>query len=127
MAKSAKKKEATPVTRAGRLPCNEARGEVRLFIDDEEIVIVAELGRLAAISSRLQCKSLNDLFLRLSTVEVEATMAGIEFLTVRGNAQRAISKLKLRHFSDCSVAFTAALGHHFDGDRGNVGAGAQPA
>ncbi|WP_065091504.1 hypothetical protein [Rhizobium leucaenae] len=98
---------------------NEARGEVRLVIDDVELVIAATLGGLSAVSSRLQCKSLNDLFTRLSGVEVSATEAAIALLTVKGDAIEALTKLRLKHFLACASAFTAALSHHFDGDEGN--------
>ncbi len=110
-----------------KLPVNEARGEARLVIDDVELVIAAEMGRLASLSSRLQCKSLNDLFMRLSDVEVGATVAGIEFLTVRGDALAAIEKLKLIHFTACKAAFLTVLGHHFNGDEGNGEAAAKAA
>lgn len=99
---------------------NEARGEARLVIDGVELVLAAEMGRLSAVSSRLQCKSLNDLFMRLSGVEAAATLAGIELLTVKGNALEAITKIKLKHFSACAAAFSTILAHHFDGDEGNA-------
>lgn len=102
------------------LPVNEARGEVPLWIGKVPLVIAAEMGRLSAVSSRLQCKSLNDLFLRLSQVEVAAAMAGVELLAVKGDVEEAVDKLKLLHFPACAAAFGEALAHHFDGDEGNV-------
>ncbi len=105
-----------------KYPVNEARGEARLVIEGEELVIAAEMGRLAALSSRLQCKSLNDLFVRLSDVEVAATVAGIELLTIKGDALAAINKLQLKHFGDCKSAFLGVLTHHFEDDAGNGGA-----
>ncbi|WP_320188229.1 hypothetical protein RMS29_001505 [Agrobacterium rosae] len=105
-----------------KFPVNEARGEARLVIDGVELVIAAEMGRLAALSSRLQCGSLNELFGRLSEVEVGATVAGIELLTIEGDALAAIQKLKLKHFGACKAAYLAVLMHHFNGDEGNVGA-----
>lgn len=120
MAKKPKIKAQVAAAPVPKLPCNEARGEARLFIDDIELIVAAELGSLSAISNRLQCKSLNDLFLRLSVVEVEATIAAVELLTVRGDVAAALEKLKLKHFAACSTAFIAALGHHFDGEQGNA-------
>lgn len=105
-----------------KYPVNEARGEARLVIDGVELILAAEMARLSAVSSRLQCKSLNDLFLRLSGVEAAATLAGLELLTIKGNVLEAITKLKLKHFPDCAAAFNTILAHHFDGDEGNVGA-----
>ncbi|MEV4606194.1 hypothetical protein MRBLMR1_001137 [Neorhizobium sp. LMR1-1-1.1] len=110
------------------LAVNEARGEVPLWVGNVPLVLAAEMSRLSAVSSRLQCKSLNDLFLRLSDVEAAATVAGIELLTVKGNALEAIQKIKLKHFGACRVAFMAVLAHHFDEeDEGNVEAANQAA
>ena len=117
---AAKKQENKPV--AHKLPVNEARGEARLMIDDVELVLAAEMGRLAALSSRLQCKSLNDLFIRLSEAEVSATYAAIELLTVRGDALKALTVIQLRHFMACKATFLAILAHHFgdeDVEKGN--------
>jgi hypothetical protein len=103
------------------LAVNEARGEVGLWVDDVPLVLAAEIGRLSAVSSRLQCKSLNDLFLRLSDVEPAATIAAIELLSIKGKPLDAIEKIKLKHFGACRVAFLALLAHHFDGeDEGNA-------
>lgn len=110
---------ATAVETAYKHAVNEARGEARLVIDGVELVLAAEMGRLSAVSTRLQCKSLNDLFMRLSGVEAAATLAGIELLTVKGNALEAITKIKLKHFPDCAAAFSAILAHHFEDDEGN--------
>ena len=115
------------VERSHQFPINEARGEARLVIDDVELVLAAEMGRLSAVSSRLQCKSLNDLFIRLSDVEPAATMAGIELLTIKGNAIEAITKLQLKHFGACRTAFLSVLAHHFDGDEGNADAAVEAA
>ncbi|TGE97027.1 hypothetical protein [Rhizobium sp. SEMIA 4088] len=101
------------------LPVNEARGEVPLWIGNIPIVLAAEMERLAGLSSRLQCRSLNELFQRLTSVELSATLAGVELLAVRGDVKGALSKLSLKHFADCGVAFSAVLAHHFDGDEGN--------
>lgn len=115
------KKPASPVKApAYKFPVNEARGEARLMIDDVELVLAGTMQGLAAVSSRLQCKSLNDLFLRLSGVEASATWVGIELLTIKGDAVEALQKLKLKHFDACAVAFAAVLSNHFDGDEGNA-------
>lgn len=102
------------------VPVNGARGEVGLKIGDVEIVIAATMGGLAAASTELGCKSLQDLFERLSMVEVAAAQSGIRHLTVRGDASAALAALKLSHFNTLSKAFEAALGHHFSDDLGNV-------
>lgn len=118
----------TAITKPFPLEVNEARGEVALWVGDVPLVLAAEMSRLSAVSSRLQCKSLNDLFLRLSDVEAAATIAGIELLTVRGKPLEAIEKIKLKHFGACRVAFMAVLAHHFDEeDEGNVEAANQAA
>ncbi|KEA07479.1 hypothetical protein CN09_11265 [Rhizobium rhizogenes] len=106
---------------------NEARGEARLVIDDVELVLAATMHGLAAVSSRLQCKSLNDLFIRLSAVEPAATVAGIEILSIKGDVDKALDKLRLKHFAACGLTFNAILAHHFDGDEGNVEAAKEAA
>lgn len=99
---------------------NAARGEVSLKIDDVELVLAATMHGLAAVSARLGCKSMTDLFVRLSAVEVSATIAAIELLAVRGDVKSALEKLNLRHFADCANAFEAALTAHLGGDEGNA-------
>lgn len=99
---------------------NGARGEVTLKIDEVELVLAATLGGLSAVSTRLGCKSLADLFMRLSGVEVAATVAAIDCMTIKGDKLAAINALKLKHFTACAAAFSAALSHHFDGDEGNA-------
>ncbi|TGR32999.1 MULTISPECIES: hypothetical protein [unclassified Mesorhizobium] len=101
------------------LEVNGARGEVPLWVGNTPLAIAATMAGLAAVSTRLECKSLNDLFQRLSGVEAAATMAAIDLLTVRGDRGAAIDALKLKHFKACSDAFALALSHHFDGEQKN--------
>ncbi|MBC7148070.1 MAG: hypothetical protein H5U22_01720 [Rhizobium sp.] len=99
---------------------NGARGEVELKIGDVELVIAATMQGLAAVSTRLECKSLADLFTRLSGVEVAATLAAVDLLTIRGDKAQALKKIKIKHFGACSAAITAALAHHLaEDDAGN--------
>lgn len=102
------------------LEVNGSRGEVALSIGDADIVIAATLKGLSAVSTALNCKSLADLFLRLSSVEVAATEAGIRYLTVKGDANAAIANLKLKHFEAISEAFAQILSHHFKDAEGNA-------
>lgn len=106
-------------------PVNAARGEVALKIDDVDLVLAASMNGLAAVSTALQCKSLSDLWQRLAGVEVGATLAAIQFLTVRGDWAAAIQKIKLKHFADCSVAFNLLISAHLD-DAGNEEAVEEP-
>lgn len=101
------------------LEVNGARGEVALTVGGVDLVIAATMKGLAAVSTRLGCQSLSDLFLRLTGTEVAAMMAAISLLTVRGNAEEALEKLSLRDSAACAEAFAAALSHHFAGDSGN--------
>lgn len=101
---------------------NGARGEVSLRAGGEDLVIAATMQGLAAVSTRLDCKSLADLFERLTKVEVSAMMAGVELLAIKGNGAKAAANLKLSDGRACADAFSAALAHHFDGDEGNDGA-----
>ncbi len=103
------------------LPVNGARGEVALWVGDVPLVIAATLEGLSTVSSHLDCKSLADLFLRLSNTEVAATRAALPALTVNGDAAKAVESLKLKHFKPIAEAFAKALSHHFDEeeDQGN--------
>jgi hypothetical protein len=109
-------------------PVNGARGEVALRVGKTDLVIAAEIGRLAAVSTALECKSLADLFTRLSGVEVAAVQVALPLLTVRGDAASAVNALKLKDFTACAEAFSKALAHHFqDDDQGNVDAAGKAA
>jgi hypothetical protein len=101
------------------LEINGARGEVALKVGGVDLVIAATMAGLSAVSTRLECKSLADLFVRLSGVEVAATMAAIELLTVRGDKFAAAAALKIKDFKACADAFALALAHHFDGEPKN--------
>jgi hypothetical protein len=101
------------------LEVNGARGEVGLTIGGTEIVIAATMAGLAAVSTRLECKSMGDLFQRLSGVEPAATMAAIELLAVKGDGEEAAGKLKLKHFKAAAEAINAALAHQLMDDEGN--------
>lgn len=101
------------------LPVNGARGEVALRVGGVDLVIAAEMERLAAVSTALECKSLSELFTRLSAVEVAAVTTALPLLTVRGDASAAAKKLKLKDFAACADAFNKALSHHFQADEGN--------
>ncbi|MGX5710492.1 hypothetical protein [Brucella lupini] len=106
------------------LPVNGARGEVGVTIGGVEIVLAATMKGLAAVSQELGCKSMNDLFARLSDAEINAAMVGLRHLTVQGDAAAAIERLNLSHFASLSTAFQAALAHHFKGEpAGNGEAG----
>ncbi|NTG48969.1 hypothetical protein G6M04_16450 [Agrobacterium rhizogenes] len=100
---------------------NGARGEVALWVGKVPLVIAAEMNGLSAVSTHLECKSLADLFVRLTGTEVAATEAAILHLTVKdkGDRKAALGTLRLKDFKACAIAFAAALAHHFDGDEGN--------
>ena len=102
------------------VPVNGARGEVALTIGDTELVIAASMEGLAAVSSHLGCKSMAEMFARLSYVEVAAAMAAIRFLTVRGDSDAAMKALNLSHFDAIADAVTLALSHHFKDRPGNA-------
>lgn len=98
---------------------NGARGEVALTIGGVDLVIAATMKGLAAVSTRLGCNSLQELFLRLSGTEVAATIAAISLLTLKGDAEKAVDVLTLKDFPACAKAFAEALSHHFDGEEKN--------
>lgn len=94
------------------LPVNGERGEVALRIGTVDLVIAAEIGRLAALSTALQCRSLADLYERLFGVEVAAVVEGIRCLAIRGDSSAAIEMLTLADFPAAKTAFEAAVTHH---------------
>lgn len=100
-------------------PVNGARGEVALTIGGVDLVIAATMEGLAAVSTRMQCASIGELFSKLTNAEVATAMAAIELLTVRGDAKAALKALNLTHFPAISAALGEALGHHFKDDAGN--------
>lgn len=106
------------------LPVNGARGEVALRVGSVDLVIAAEIGRLAAVSTALDCRSFSDLYQRLLGVEVAATMAAVQHLTILGDAGAALAQLRLRDFPACKDAFAAALAHHLELEPGKADAGA---
>lgn len=99
---------------------NGARGEVSLRVGTVDLVIAAEMGRLAAVSTALDCKSFGDLYQRLLGVEVAATIAGVQHLAVKGDGARAALELTLHDFPACAKAFAAALGHHLKDAEGKA-------
>ncbi|BEV45994.1 hypothetical protein [Afipia carboxidovorans] len=99
---------------------NGARGEVPLRVGSVDLVIAAEMGRLAAVSTALDCKSFGDLYQRLLGVEVAATMAGIQHLAIKGDGARAVMELTLSDFPACAKAFAAALSHHLKDAEGKA-------
>jgi hypothetical protein len=106
------------------LPHNAQRGEVPLQVAGVDLVIAAEMGRLAAVSSRLGCQSFPDLYSRLANVELNAVFAGVELLTVRGDVGKAIAGITLRDVKPCQDAFIKALLFHTEGQSEGNGAAA---
>lgn len=102
------------------LPVNGARGEVAVWVGDVPLVLAATIGGLSVLSTRLECKSLHDLYLRLSGAEIAATSLAVTALAVRGDAGDAVSKMKLKHIPAIADGIASALKHHFDEvDEGN--------
>lgn len=102
------------------LSANGARGEVPLRVGSVDLVIAAEIGRLAAVSTALDCKSFGDLYQRLLGVEVAATIAGVQHLAVKGDGARAAAELSLSDFPACAKAFSQALSHHLKDAEGKA-------
>lgn len=102
------------------LSANGARGEVALRVGTTDLVIAAEIGRLAAVSTAIDCKSFGDLYQRLLNVEVAATLAAVRHLVVKGDAVKAAMELTLGDFPACARAFSEALSHHLKVDEGKA-------
>jgi hypothetical protein len=99
--------------------CNAERGEVPLTVGGIELVIAAEMSRLAALSSRLGCQSFMELYLKLAGVELAASLAAVELLAVKGDGAKAVAAMTIADLPACKDAFMAALLHHAGKQRGN--------
>jgi hypothetical protein len=96
------------------LTYNAERGEVPLTVGGVELVIAAEMGRLATLSGRLNCQSFMELYTKLAQVELQAVVTAVEVLAVKGDPTAAIKAMTVADLSACQVAFTAAFLHHAD-------------
>lgn len=109
------------------LPVNGARGEVALRIGDVDLVIAAEMERLSALSTAMGYPSLLEFQRRLAALEVSTVVLAIRHLVILGDADAAVSCLRLADFAECAKAFTLALNHHFDGKSGKASAAKEAA
>lgn len=96
------------------LAYNSERGEVPLTIGSVDLVIAAEMGRLAALSTRLGAKSFMDMYTPLANAEINAVLAGVELLTIKGDVGRALKEITLSDLHKCVKAFIEAFTHHAD-------------
>lgn len=109
------------------LQYNSERGEVPLVVGGVELVIAAEMARLAALSTRLGCQSFLELYSKLAGVELSATLAAIELLTVRGDTGAAAKAISIADLPACKDAFIAAMLHHSSGSKQGNGEAAKAA
>ncbi|MGB5903812.1 MAG: hypothetical protein WBH00_13270 [Xanthobacteraceae bacterium] len=101
------------------LTYNAERGEVPLTVGGVELVIAAEMGRLATLSGRLNCQSFMELYTKLAQVELQATMAAVETLAVKGDPTAASKAMTIADLPACKTAFIAAFLHHGGKSSGN--------
>lgn len=101
---------------------NAERGEIPLTVGGVDLVIAAEIKRLATLSTRLGCQSFADLYSRLANVEVAAAVAAVEILALKGDPDAAVAKMTIADLPACKDAFAAALLHHVGKPEGNAGA-----
>lgn len=99
---------------------NAERGEVPLTVGGVDLVIAAEMARLASLSARLGCQSFVELYLKLAGVEVAATVAAVELLAIKGDATKAVAAMSIADLPACKDAFIAALLHHAGKSSGNA-------
>lgn len=98
---------------------NGERGEKPLSISGVEIVIAAEMGRLAALSSRLGSNSFIEMYSKLAGAEVNAVMAAVELLAVKGDVPKALKAMQLSDLPKCVDAIMAVFAHHAEKVPGN--------
>lgn len=94
------------------LTYNAERGEVPLTVGGVELVIAAEMGRLATLSGRLNCQSFMEFYTKLAQVELQATVVAIEVLAVKGDPTAALKAMTIADLPACKAAFVAAFLHH---------------
>lgn len=100
---------------------NSERGEVPLSIGGVELVIAATMQGLAQVSGKLRCQSFSELYQRLIGLEINAVIAGVESLAIKGDVGKAMAALSIKDLPACKVAFLAAIMHHAEGlNPGNV-------
>ena len=95
---------------------NSERGEVPLAVGGVDLVVAAEMGRMATLSTRLQCQSFAELYLKLVQGELAAIMAGVEVLTIRGDFGKALKAMSLADVKPCREAFAQAMLFHSKDD-----------
>jgi K+-transporting ATPase A subunit len=98
------------------LPANEARGEIAVTVDGVDLVVAAEMERLAMLSSQIGCQSWTDMVSRISGAELSAIYAVLEICVVRGNVKAARKALTPRGAFALGGALTVAMTHWFDKD-----------
>lgn len=94
------------------LTYNAERGEVPLTVGGVDLVIAAEMKGLAALSTRLGNPSFSDLYAKLVGAEINATMAAVECLTVKGDGAKAAGDMTLADLPRCTEAISKAFVHH---------------
>lgn len=63
---------------------NPIRGEVSVIIGDVEVILVADMNRLAQLSAATGRPTFEDLYQRLAGSEAHTTMEAVRIFTVRG-------------------------------------------
>ena len=106
---------------------NGSRGEVALRIGATDLVVAAEIGRLAALSTALGHPCLEELYARLIGAEVAATVAAVRHLCVRGDIEAALAGMRLSDFPAAKAAIMASLSHHLAGPAGKDAAAGEGA
>lgn len=94
------------------LTYNAERGEVPLTVGGVDLVIAAEMKGLAALSTRLGNPGFSDLYAKLVGAEINATMAAVECLTIKGDGEKAASEMTLADLPTCTKAIAKAVAHH---------------
>jgi len=103
---------------------NEARGEVKVRIGGQDLILCAEMEGLARISAALKTETLNALLKRLIGSEPLAVITAIRELAIEGDTAAAVKAMRINGLTRASDAIASALAAHMeDDDPGNAGAG----
>lgn len=109
------------------LKYNGERGEVPLTIGGVELIVATEMQGLASLSSRLGLPGFSDLYSKIAGAEINATMAAVECLAVKGDVTKALKEMTLADLPRCTEAFMKSFTHHAEKAAGNDKSGNEKA
>ncbi len=94
------------------LTYNAERGEVPLTVGGVDLVVAAEMSGLASLSSRMGLPGFSEMYAKIASAEINATMDAVECLAVKGDGAKARKEMTLADLPRCTEAFMKSFTHH---------------